>query len=121
MDTPDITPSNLLEKVNKAIGHNIKHMQEQKFMTILAFCFKENGDIACSGRHEDILIYRHKSKLVESIQTNGICISPWALGNKNKNIGIDLQQNDLLMLYTDGIIEARDSKGNLFGLEKSQK
>ena len=40
------------------------------------------------------------------------------MGNRGKNIRFKLDKGDVLLLYTDGIIEARDPGGNLFGMEK---
>jgi serine phosphatase RsbU (regulator of sigma subunit) len=124
MSNPTIKPSELLGNINLAIGYNLKNMNEQKFMTISALLYDKKNKIIFSGRHEDILIYRKESEQVEVVKTAGICISPMSLGEKNKNLELQINQGDIILLYTDGIIEAwlgkeeSVNRENMFGQEK---
>jgi serine phosphatase RsbU (regulator of sigma subunit) len=115
---PEMKPSHLLEHVNETIKDLLVRMNENKFMTISAFSFKYDTDILYSGRHEYIFIYRSGSQTVESIKPDGIMISALPLKKKDVNIGIKLEPGDIMLLYTDGIIEAVDSQDELFSHEK---
>jgi len=121
---PKIKPSELLENINSTISHNLKNMNEQKFMTISALSYNKNDEIILSGRHEDILIYRSENNEIEIIESEGICISQMTLGEKNKNIYLKINKGDTLLLYTDGLTEAWEAnsyftaRDNMFGQEK---
>ena len=126
VESPDIKPSELLRIVNKTIGHNIKKMSEEKFMTITTIALRGDSNAIFSGRHEDILIYRADNNDVESIKTDGICLSPWGLGNEGVDIEFKLNKGDVLFVYTDGITEAvkksttesiEDNIRNMFGID----
>jgi serine phosphatase RsbU (regulator of sigma subunit) len=117
MEYPDIKPSELLRIVNNSIAYNIKNLKEEKFMTITAFAFDSNGKAIFSGRHEDILIYR-KNGTVDVIKTDGICISKFPLGTNDKNSELQLYEGEVLLLYTDGIIEAFDGNNEMFSIKK---
>ena len=106
---PDIMPALLLAIINMSITYNIKKLGEKKFMTICAFKFLKDGTIIYAGEHLDILIYRASMKKVESVKTSGM----WIGLKENiheflKNESFTLHRDDVILLYTDGIIEAMD-------------
>lgn len=118
---PEIKPADLLAIVNEAIKYNVGKMNEQKYMTITAFSFGKNGNAVYSGLHQDILVYRVSSGDVEAIPSTGIWLSSWEMNKKNINSDLRLDKGDTLLLYTDGITEAKDSKGDMFSEEKLVK
>ena len=115
---PDVDPSKLLSIVNKAVKYNVGKMEEDKYMTITALCFKEDGIVTHSGLHQEPLIYRSASDVVETIPTDGIWLSPWDMGQPNMSNEFNIMRGDTLLLYTDGITESRDKQGRLFTDER---
>jgi len=113
-ENPHAKPSNLLELVGETISKNIKKMKEQKFMTITAFSFLKNNDILYSGRHEIIMIYRAAEGIVETIMPEGRIITFWDVASKDVDKRIVLHKDDILLLYTDGIVEAMDDDKELY-------
>ena len=124
---PDDKPSVLLDFVNRVLKKNLERMGEDKYMTITVFAVFENGKFTHSGLHQDILIYREKSKQVEAIESEGLWVGMFddigpLLENNNLSVGI----GDIVLLYTDGITEAwkkeslqdqRDPQSDMYGDE----
>ncbi|HRZ27532.1 MAG TPA: 7TM diverse intracellular signaling domain-containing protein [Spirochaetota bacterium] len=125
---PGISPSDLLELVNSAISENIKKLDEDKYMTITVLAAHRDGKFMFSGLHQDILIYRAETRIVEKVNTEGIWIG--VMGDIRKPSGdhvIEMHPGDTLFLYTDGITEAwekgttrdnRDPDRHMFGEDR---
>ncbi len=115
---PDISPSDLLSQSNEVLKDNISRLGESKYLTITALKLKES-QVTFSGLHQDILVFRKQSNLVEAIETRGF----W-LGIKSK-IGkalyddqTTMQTDDIMLLYTDGVIELADKDDLMYGIER---
>ena len=119
---PDIEPSKLLILINKIISKNMRKIDETMYMTITAVTCSDNGTFHFSGLHQDIMIYRCKSKEIEVIETNGTWIGIIddidGILNDRK---FKLEIGDSLLLYTDGIIEAIDENENMFSQKRLEK
>ncbi len=118
----DLTPSQLLQVINKAITENIKKLDEDKYMTLTVMACHENGQFHFSGCHQDILIFRANSQNVDLIPTGGMWIG--IVDDITDMIQIDtLEMNtgDVMLLYTDGITEAIDTNKQLYSDEKLVK
>jgi sigma-B regulation protein RsbU (phosphoserine phosphatase) len=74
--------------------------------------------VVFAGGHQDILIYRAAECRIELIGTPG----PWmAIVDRLKppvETEFVLHDRDVMVLFTDGIIEARDREGSLYGIER---
>jgi len=116
---PHTLPSKLLSDINRVLTDNIRSLGEDKFITVTIFACFPNGRFVYSGLHEDIMIYRSGKAAVETIKTKGM----W-LGIKNEIVNfmeddeLILSENDVLLLYTDGITEAFDKDKNIFSKGK---
>lgn len=72
--------------------------------------------------HEHILVYRKNKEEVESIPSGGIALG--MIPDVSKLVQekpIPLEIGDCLVLYTDGITEAKNHTGEMYGLERLQK
>lgn len=74
--------------------------------------------------HNPILVLRKGSEHVEEIRSQGIGIG---LGGRadfersTREMTLPVASGDLLILYTDGIVEAKNAKGEEFGLESLKR
>jgi len=117
--TPDISPSRLLEIVNQVIRNNINRLGEDKYMTISILAAHENGRFLFSGLHQDILVYRKSTGKVEIIETTGMWVGLLdELGEVNTDGSFNLGPGDVLMLYTDGLTEARYGDNDIYTLKR---
>lgn len=69
--------------------------------------------------HEYLLIYRAATGQVESIPAGGVALGMVPDNSKLvKEQNIDLSDGDMVIVYTDGITEAKNDKEEMFGLER---
>lgn len=127
---PDIPPSQLLTIINETITYNIKQLGEDKYMTITVMAAVKDGKFNFSGLHQDILIYKKETKQVITQETNGFWIGIVDdIGDHLTDDSLTLDKGDSLLIFTDGITEARYPKesdkpfsfsDSLYGAEKLQ-
>jgi serine phosphatase RsbU (regulator of sigma subunit) len=69
--------------------------------------------------HEHVVVYRAKTGMVEARVSGGIALGMVKDNSKIvKEIDLPLDTGDIIVLYTDGITEAKNMKGEMFGLER---
>lgn len=69
--------------------------------------------------HEHLLIYRAGKGLCDVQISGGIALGMIADNSKIiKEIDLPLEKNDVIILYSDGIVEARNMSGEMYGLDR---
>lgn len=108
-------PSKVLGSVNTVIRENLSRLGSDHYMTMMAI--KLNGScMTIAGKHQDIILYRAASNRTETIATKGTWLGiAKKIGHFQKDQKVELQDGDIIMLYTDGITEASNKKGEMFG------
>ncbi|MBN2442775.1 MAG: SpoIIE family protein phosphatase, partial [Spirochaetales bacterium] len=115
-------PYEIYNIVNKVLYRlNNKRIGSDKFMTQNYF-YEKNGDIKFAGAHEPAIMYFEKEERVIEIEgcakrTAFMGLSPM-IDAKTSAGGFRMDEGDILILYSDGIIEAKDHYSHQFGLEK---
>lgn len=105
---PGLEPSEILRVVNKTISKNVRKLNEERYMTITVLACKEGGNLYFSGLHQDIMIYRKQTDQVDLLETNGMWIGIVDdISGMLSDGAFHLDMGDTLLLYTDGITEAR--------------
>ncbi|HXV30055.1 MAG TPA: SpoIIE family protein phosphatase, partial [Sinorhizobium sp.] len=115
----EMDPSLFLNRVNRAIYKNITRTSTNKHLS-LAFLDYEGGRLTLSGQHEELIVVRNRSK-VERIDTLDLGlpiglepdISPFVATRE-----IAFGHGDMIILHTDGVTEAENRNGELFGIER---
>jgi sigma-B regulation protein RsbU (phosphoserine phosphatase) len=120
-----IQPYEIYNIVNKLLCTiNRDRIGSDKFMTQNYF-FVKNGTFTHAGAHEIALLYRKKQRDV--VELNDLAKKAAFMGitelatAQNSSGSFKLNKSDVLLLYTDGAIQARDDGGNQFGIEKLKK
>ena len=112
------SPYDVLVNVNK---HIKKHVKKAMFMTLVMFFYDHNTQKMSfvGAGHEHILIYRKKTGKCESILSGGVALG-MVPDNSNviKEIDLPLENGDFVVLYSDGITEAKNMNGEMYGLDK---
>ncbi|WP_230967819.1 CHASE2 domain-containing protein [Nostoc sp. WHI] len=104
--------------LNRTICKNVQRMNSEKNLTLVILNYAQ-GQISISGQHEETIIIR-KGGQIELIDTMDLGF-PIGLDDDItdfiSDITLELQPGDGVVLYTDGITEAKDINKNQYGLE----
>ncbi|MBB4296377.1 sigma-B regulation protein RsbU (phosphoserine phosphatase) [Rhizobium leguminosarum] len=108
-----------LTNLNSALFKNIVRTKIDKHLT-LAFLDYDGKEMILSGQHEEVVVVRANGE-VERIDTMdlGIPIGLEAdISAFIKTREIAFETGDLILLHTDGVTEAANDAGELFGIER---
>ncbi|MEK7544534.1 MAG: SpoIIE family protein phosphatase [Patescibacteria group bacterium] len=111
----------LMVSLNRQLKRRI---QNARYMTMVMMQWNhvEKKLSYVGAGHEHILVFRSKTGMVEVIKTGGIALGMVPDASKLiQEIPLSLEENDMVLLYTDGITEARNMTGGMFGLERLQE
>ena len=106
------------EALGRANNNILKIVNEEFFVTALALWITDDNQLRYfNGGHPPGLLYKKSDeKIIELMSTD------FPLGIfENLDINTEttsLSDGDRIMIYTDGLIEAKNGDGNLFGIEK---
>lgn len=111
------TPIQILHDINTYLYYNYKDSTTPRFMTMTIILWEPaTGEFHFSGAgHGSILVYRKATGSLEIIETKGIIlgiepdITQW-----NHTGIIYLEEGDRLLLFTDGVTESMNEKGESF-------
>ncbi|HUS69035.1 MAG TPA: SpoIIE family protein phosphatase [Kofleriaceae bacterium] len=117
---PTSSPSDVLRSLNRVIFDNVHgRMQVHRHMTLSLLRMDAGGQVLFAGAHMDILVLRAATGACERVETSGTWIG---IADDIDAVTVDarfsLQAGDTMILYTDGVTEATDASGQLFGLER---
>jgi sigma-B regulation protein RsbU (phosphoserine phosphatase) len=117
---PGATPAEVLNVVNEVMFETIRNrLGEDDHVTLTVLRFHVNGRFEYAGAHEEIIVCRARGGACDVYGTPGV----WTgIVEKTDHLTVtttfDVEHGDLIVLYTDGIIEATDEAGELFGVER---
>lgn len=108
-----------LDALNRTLYKNIQRMNSDKNLT-LAILNYANGKVSISGQHEETLVVRKGGKIERiDMMDLGFPIGlDEDISNWIGNVLVELEIGDGLVLYTDGIPEARNIDKNFYGMER---
>jgi sigma-B regulation protein RsbU (phosphoserine phosphatase) len=112
--------ADVLNQVNRQIYPDIK---EDMFISMAYVLLDENGnDITlCRAGHDAPLLYETKTGTVRKINPPGMALgidSGDVFERVTRDFTLQMESNDCLILYTDGVTEALDTKGDEYGVKR---
>lgn len=116
----EIKISSLLNKLNKIIN---QIFSGDRFTTLFygELTNDERGlFIYGNAGHNSPIFYSHKSKEIEYLSSTGPLLGP-APHSKYKTDSINIMKGDLLVIYSDGIVEAADTNFDFYEEKKLEK
>lgn len=114
--------SKLMELLNEDV---IKVFPRGKFISLfyLMLDYHKNKMKYCKASQETAFLFRNKDNTVEELSTEGQVLGlfskidfPDIVNFEEKTV--DIEKGDKLLLYTDGIVEAKNSMNEFFGTER---
>ena len=116
---PNASPKDAVTIVNRVLFENIRHRLLKDDFVTFSLLRVTDRRIVFAGAHEHFLVMRNGSKHVESIATPGTWLGVLPdIGKFTTETVVDLEPNDLVVLYTDGITETRNDRGEQYGFER---
>lgn len=114
------SPADTLRKTNRIIARDIK-----KGMFVTAFYAivdmeRRSIKLSCAG-HNPMLYWHARTASVKTVKPGGMALgltSGTTFDEELQEVVINMEQGDRVILYTDGITEAMNAKGEEFGMER---
>lgn len=112
-------PGTFLNTLNRVLYQNIQRMRVDKTIPLSLITLQRNR-LRIVGQHEDVLVVRSDGTM-ECLDTTNL---GFPLGLEEDIAGfvdetmVSLEAGDGIVLYTDGITEAENPQGELYGLER---
>lgn len=114
------SPAQIVTRLNEVMFQNVRQrMAQQDYVTLCVLRYFRDGRVSFAGAHQHVLICRWQSGAVERVLTQGTWIGLRAdIGATTLDQQLQLHDRDLLVLYTDGLIEARDANDEAYDLPR---
>lgn len=112
-------PVRFLKVLNQAIYKNVQRTHTDKTLSV-AFLDFIGDRVVLSGQHEEILLIR-ENDTVERIDTAELGFPVGLEPDISSYVAvreIRFGRGDYLVLYTDGVTEAANDRGDLYGIER---
>jgi sigma-B regulation protein RsbU (phosphoserine phosphatase) len=113
------TAGTILDWVNKGITGKID-MDHYATLSFLSYCPADHTIEYASAGHQPLLFFRASSGKIEILhqKTDPIGVERSSVYEDMK---LTVAQGDIIILYTDGLIEALNQEGKQYGLESLAK
>jgi serine phosphatase RsbU (regulator of sigma subunit) len=117
--SPAASPSEMLALVNQGLWDGVRNrLAIDDHVTCTLLRCTPTGRVQFAGAHETILVSR-RDRPCEQIATTGTWLGVTAdVAGINVDRELVLERGDLLVLHTDGIIEARDANDQELGIDR---
>jgi len=116
-------PKDLVIALNRALYENVRdRLQRDEHATLTLVRATSGGELTFAGCHEDFLIYRTSTGLCQQVPTPGFWVAAVAdLAALTVDSTEYLEPGDVLVLYTDGVTEARNHLHEQFGIARLRR
>ncbi|WP_437730454.1 SpoIIE family protein phosphatase [Sorangium sp. So ce1335] len=117
---PGASPGKVLSAVNAAVYDNVRsRLQRDEHATLLLLRYERSGRVTFAGAHDDIIVCRARTRRCVCIPSTGVWIGALpSIEAMTRDAEFVLEDGDLLVLYSDGVTEARNAHHEQFGLER---
>lgn len=114
-------PSELLNSVNQIIRENISRLGSDHYMTMMAIRFNESK-MTIAGKHQDVILYRSALNKIETIPISGTWLGITdKIDNYLSDINKDIDDGDIVLLFSDGVTESTNKDGEMFGQKRLEQ
>jgi sigma-B regulation protein RsbU (phosphoserine phosphatase) len=108
-------PEEVLAGLNKTLCGTL---QDQYITAAYVYCDTERHELRYAGAgHPPVLLWRSGARKVEALEENGLFLGPFPKA-EYASLCTAFEPGDRCLLYTDGLVEASNHKGEEFGAER---
>lgn len=120
---PQASPAQIVCQLNRVMRLNIRERLDQaEHATFLMCRYRGDGTVTMAGAHEDVVVYRAAQGRCDRVPTDGVWLGiAEDIEALTHDSGFRLELGDVLLLYTDGVIEARSANGEEFGIARVEE
>jgi DNA-binding LacI/PurR family transcriptional regulator/serine phosphatase RsbU (regulator of sigma subunit) len=113
-------PRKLLAALNAAFFGNLNdRLLREEHATLLLMKYARDGVLTFAGYHEQVIVFRVNTGLCERLRTQGVWLGVVSdVASMTHDCSTTLSDGDLLVLYTDGVVEALDAHDEEFGIDR---
>ncbi|KYF57836.1 hypothetical protein BE08_12795 [Sorangium cellulosum] len=117
---PGASPARVLSAINAAVYDNVRgRLQRDEHATLLLLRYERGGRVTFAGAHDDIIVCRARTRRCVCIPSTGVWVGALpSIEAMTRDAEFVLEDGDLLVLYSDGVTEARNAHHEQFGLER---
>ncbi|MEB3223484.1 MAG: SpoIIE family protein phosphatase [Candidatus Sericytochromatia bacterium] len=122
LDNPHASPAERLVRINEALFHNVRNrLRNDNYMTLQLIHHAGDGQFVAAGMHCDLIIWRSATGVVERLEVPGF----WTglipdVAEATTDFHFELAPQDVLLLYSDGLIEASNAAGEQYDMDRLQ-
>ncbi len=115
-----VAPHALLVQLNEILYDNIRaRLQQDEHITLTLMRYTRDGKVVFAGAHEDILLYRARTHAIEAVRPPGTWLAAFPdISHAATDGHLQLEDGDLMVLFTDGITEAMNASREPFDLPR---
>jgi serine phosphatase RsbU (regulator of sigma subunit) len=114
------SPADTLRKTNTIIARDIKKGVFVTAFYVIVDLERRAIKMSCAG-HNPMLYWHARGGTVKTVKPEGLAlgiVSGPAFDKELQEVVINMELNDRMILYTDGITEAMNAKNEEFGMER---
>jgi serine phosphatase RsbU (regulator of sigma subunit) len=117
---PEAGPAQVLCGVNRGLVPNIRErLGQEEHATLVLLRVSSDGRVRFAGAHEELVVFRQRTGRAETLATPGVWVGIMPdVARETPETELRLEPGDMLVLYTDGLIEARNASGTELGIER---
>jgi serine phosphatase RsbU (regulator of sigma subunit) len=117
---PAARPSELVTLLNTVMYKNARQrLGSDDYVTFVLLRVFACGRVVFAGSHESLIIRRAATGRCETVETHGAWLGTKPdIGSVTSDAELRLGAGDLLVVFTDGLIEARNADREMFGIER---
>ena len=117
-DAPGKLPSEVFQAANGVFCENVSRLHGSRFMTLNVVRLHQDH-LTLAGKHQDILVHRRRSGRVEVVTNDGSWLGVLRdLKGVVGDLDIPVEPGDTVLLFTDGVTEATNAAGEMFGQQR---
>ncbi|MGK3981416.1 SpoIIE family protein phosphatase [Sorangium sp. So ce136] len=114
------SPAEVISALNQAIYDNVRNrLRRDEHATLVLLRYERSGRVTFAGAHDDLIVCRASTRRCACIPSSGVWVGALpSIDAATRDEELLLEDGDVLVLYSDGVTEARNAHQEQFGLER---